>query len=63
MYSAFWHFIGDIFLFLFKPLPYIGVLTNWIFIFLTAFGCIYWMVYEAGVEKGKRNYLSEGNGN
>lgn len=60
MLNAIWKGIAAFFDFIFNLIKPIGMMVDVIFIILIAIGCIYWLLYEQRVNKGKtRNYLAD----
>lgn len=58
--DALWYGIAAFFEFIFKLVKPIGMMIDWVFIILIAFGAIYWLVYEQRVASGStRNYLAD----
>ncbi|MFM7016367.1 MAG: hypothetical protein ACKOX3_08580 [Bacteroidota bacterium] len=44
---------------MFKLLPPIGAIVNWVFGLTIATGVIYWLKYDAGVNRGGKNYMAD----
>ena len=59
MWSTIFNGIGDACLRMFELLPSLGMAVDLVFIFLIAFGAVYWTAYGERVRKGKSNFMGE----
>lgn len=58
MWSTFFYGIGDLCTAFFDLLPAVSGLVNGIFMFIIAFGIVFWTIYEQRVNKNKtKNFL------
>ena len=51
--------IADAFTAMFKLLPPIGAVVNWMFGLTITVGVIYWLKYDASVTRGGKNYMAD----